>query len=410
MLSPTLAINERAGVMEKAGKTVYKLGFGQSPFPVPQEVVRALQTHAEEKSYLPVAGYFPLREAVALFYHQAYDMLVTPDQVMIGPGSKELIFQAQWALKRTLLLPAPSWVSYAPQAQLLGLPVHWMGTHLEDEWQLQAETLEKACKAVSGEKLLILNSPSNPTGNTIGKAALEAIAAVCRRYGVIVISDEIYRQLHFEGIAMSIAEYYPEGTIISSGLSKWCGAGGWRIGTFVFPKALAPLQSQMVMQASETFSCVSAPIQHAAVTAYQGSPAISTYLQHSKAALTFISQYIQHAFVQVGIDCPPGSGGFYLFPSFEPFRAALAQKDIYTSTQLCTYILDHFNITLLPGVVFGRPEEELSFRLSYVDFDGEAILNHLREGGKLDGLPMIQAFFPKILTATTQITSWVSQF
>ncbi len=410
MISPTLAINERAKELAVAGKKVIKLGFGQSPFPVPESVVNSLSRHAGQKDYLPVSGFAPLREAVASFYQRSYDMTIAPDQVMIGPGSKELIFQAQLAMKRTLLLPSPSWVSYAPQAEMLGLPVHWMDTTIEDDWCLQAEVLEQTCKEISGEKLLILNTPSNPTGRAISRTSLIEIADICRRHGVIVISDEIYRQLHFGGETHSIADYYPEGTIISSGLSKWCGAGGWRLGTFVFPQALSALQDLMAVQASETFSCVSAPIQHAAVVAYQGGEAVSTYLHHSKIALQFISRYIQRTFQEAGILCPHATGGFYLFPSFEPFRDHLATLGIHTGAQLCDHILNTFGVTLLPGVAFGRPEAELSFRLSYVDFDGEAILTHLHLGGEFTAPTSVQAFFPNIHTAISQITSWVTPF
>jgi len=122
--SATLVINERSNALVKSGKKVYKLGFGQSPFPVPKIVVNALKKNAHQKDYLPVKGLMALREAVAKYSHQKFGVDCTAEDVLIGPGSKELLFLTQLIYQGELLLPQPSWVSYEPQAQLASKPLN----------------------------------------------------------------------------------------------------------------------------------------------------------------------------------------------------------------------------------------------------------------------------------------------
>ena len=240
--SATLRINELSNQLRAEGKDIIKLGLGQSPFPVPERVVEALKAHAHEKDYLPVKGLRGLREAIAGYINRTERMRCTWEDVLIGPGSKELLFMLQLAYYGDLLIPRPSWVAYAPQARIIGRSVHWLPTHAENNWQLTAEELDIICRDdPSRPRILILNYPSNPTGCTYTDDQLLAIANVARKYKLILLSDEIYGEVHFEGKHKSIARYYPEGTIISTGLSKWAGAGGWRLGTFIFPPELRPL-------------------------------------------------------------------------------------------------------------------------------------------------------------------------
>ena len=157
-----------------------------------------------------------------------------------------MIFNLQFAYDGLLLLPAPSWVSYEPQAQIAQMPVYRIPTTQEDNWCLQVNALEAACQELpSTKKLLILNYPNNPTGTSYSPEHLISMTQVLRKYEVLVIADEIYGEVHHNGNHHSLAEFYPEGTIISSGLSKWCGAGGWRLGTFTFPPAYRWLQDAM---------------------------------------------------------------------------------------------------------------------------------------------------------------------
>jgi aspartate aminotransferase len=191
---------------------------------------------------------------------------------------------------------------------------------------------------------------------------------------MIILSDEIYGQLHHEGKHISIARFYPERTIISSGLSKWCGAGGWRLGTFAFPSTLDWLMNSMAAVASETYTSVSAPIQYAAVRAFEGGIAIERYLCHARRILSYIAKRSTKILTDAGIKVHQPDGAFYLFLDFSQFSDKLISKGVFDSNTLCEKLLHDTGVAILPGASFQRPEEELTARLAYVNFDGSKAL------------------------------------
>ena len=402
--SATLAINERSAAMIRRGETVYRLGLGQSPFPVPDCVVEALRENAAQKDYLPVRGLPALREAVAAYHARVDGLDCSADDVLVGPGSKELLFIAQLVACAELVLPSPSWVSYAPQAQIVGRPVVWLPT--DDGWRLDADALAEHCADdPTCPRLLILNYPNNPAGTTYDAAALRAIAHVCRRYRVVVLSDEIYGELHHAGGHVSLARFYPEGTVVSSGLSKWCGAGGWRLGTFVFPRALRPLLDAMAVVASETFTSTSAPIQYAAVRAFAGGPEIDSYLDHSRRVLGALGGHVARTLRATGVAVAEPEGGFYVMADFCAHAAQLGGRGIHTSAQLAERALAETGVAFLPGSQFGRPAAELTARLAYVDFDGAAALAASAQEDAL-GEPWVRAHCGKVTAAIDRLCAW----
>jgi len=380
--SPTVAINELSNRLRLEGRDVYKLGLGQSPFPVPGPVVASLKEHAHEKDYLDVRGLRALRDAVASYHSGREGIDRRGDQVLIGPGSKELMFLAQLAYDGVLMVPAPSWVSYEPQARILGRRAQWLVTNRSDGWRLTPEALDAVCAAERPRpRLLILNYPSNPTGSSYSAGELEEMARVARKHRILVLSDEIYGEVHHSGDHVSLARYYPEGTVISSGLSKWCGAGGWRLGHFSFPAELDWLCRAMGSAASETFTTTSAPIQYAAVAAYSGDPVVATYVGRSRVVLRGLCRWIVERLANAGGDCGEPVGGFYLFPDFSSVREALGKREITSSPSLCERLLEDTGVAMLPGSCFGRPANELTVRLAFVDFDGQAALDAVAERG-----------------------------
>ena len=406
--SATLAINERSDQLIGEGREVFKLGLGQSPFPVPEVVVEALRKAAPEKDYLPVRGLRPLRETVTEFLHRRHGIERARRQVLVGPGSKELIFITQLAYAGELLVPSPSWVSYAPQARIIGRRVTWLPTDLAHEWKLQPETLEAHCAANPGlPRLLILNHPNNPTGVNCSHAELAALADVARRHQVLVISDEIYADLDHEGRTASIAHHYPEGTVVSTGLSKWCGAGGWRLGLFSFPEELEWLCGAMAAIASETYTSVSAPIQYAAIRAFEGGPQIEGYLESCRAVLRTLGRHCDAQLRRAGCGLPGLDGAFYLFPDFSAHRARLAAKGVTDSASLAERLLEDTGVATLPGSVFGRPRDELTLRLSYVNFDGRAALAAVAAGEPVDE-DFIRRRCPATVTAIERIAGWLN--
>ncbi len=370
-LSATLAINEVSNELIHAGKSVTKLGLGQSPFPVPQVVVDELKVNAHQKDYLPVSGLRKLRSAVADYHHRTHGIASAPENILIGPGSKELMFILQLVYYGDLVIPTPSWVSYAPQAHIIGRHIHWLETRAEENWKVTPESIEELChKDPNKPRLLILNYPANPHGYTYSEKELKALARKLKKYTVLVLSDEIYSELDYDGNHISIARYYPEGTIISSGLSKWCGAGGWRLGTFAFPNNLDWLMNAMATVASETFTSTSAPIQYAAVRAFMGGLEIERYLANSRRILFCIAKNIVDRLQNASFKLTMPDGAFYIFPDFAPFADSLNKKGITTSQQLCECILRDTGVAMLPGEAFGRPKNELTVRIAFVDFDG----------------------------------------
>jgi aspartate aminotransferase len=409
--SSTLAINETSAALKAQGRHVYRLGLGQSPFPVPEPVVEQLRNYAHVKDYLPVRGLPELRDAVAGYYGRRHGLQRSGDDVLVGPGSKELMFILQLVYYGDLIIPTPSWVSYAPQAQIIGRPIRWVPTTAEDGWPLLPEELDKVCREDPGRpRVVILNYPSNPTGQTYSDGALEELAEVARRYRVILLSDEIYGELDHNGEHVSVARYYPEGTIISSGLSKWCGAGGWRLGTFTFPPSLRWLLEAMAVVCSETFTSTSAPIQHAAVRAFEGGYEIEDYLFHSRRVLRALGQALTWKLRDAGLFVPAPDGAFYLFPDFGPLEEKLARRGITGSADLCDRILHETGVAMLPGEDFGRPAHELTVRLAYVDFDGARALvasrgiSHERE---LDE-HFLRVYCEPVMAAADLIGEWVA--
>jgi aspartate aminotransferase len=407
--SATVAINERSNELIASGHEVFKLGLGQSPFPVPDVVVEALRTHAAEKDYLPVKGLRALRDEVAT-YHNVRGIKGDGDDVLIGPGSKELMFLLQLVYYGDIVLPSPSWVSYAPQADIIGRKVRWVHTRKEDHWRLTANLLESLCNEdPERPRIVLLNYPSNPTGGSLDAVQLEELADVARRYRVVLLSDEIYGELDHAGAHKSIGTLYPEGTIVSSGLSKWCGAGGWRLGTFMFPKSMRWLLDAMSVVASETYTSTCAPIQYAAVRAFQGGDMIDSYLVDSRKVLSALGSWCAATLRGAGARVTDPVGGFYLFPDLSPLRDKLAARGIHDSETLCARLLDDTGVAILPGSSFGRPAEELNVRIAYVDFNGTEALKavHGLDAKKRDEA-FVRAVAPKVVTAFERMAEWLS--
>lgn len=406
--SATVAINERSDALRAAGREIYKLGLGQSPFPVPRHVQEKLRQCAGEKDYLAVKGLPALRQAISDYLKRTQGLDYDPAHILVGPGTKELMFITQLTYYGDLVIPSPSWVSYAPQARIIGRNLHWLRTSLDSGLGVTPEALETLC-AEDPElpRLLILNYPSNPTGLAYSEEQLKAIAAVARKYRVLVLSDEIYGGVNFSGQHISIARFYPEGTIISDGISKWAGAGGWRLGAFAFPPQLKWLADAMAAVASETFTSTSAPIQYAAVEAFKDTPPMQQYLQDSRRILQALADYSYERLTRTGAQMLKPQGGFYLFPSFEPLSDSLHKRGLTNGEIFCQELLEQTGVACLPGICFGRPEHELSLRLAYVDFDGEAALDALARDEALD-MSFLQTYCGRVITAIDALHDFAS--
>jgi aspartate aminotransferase len=380
--SATLLLNEQSKSIANSGQEVFRFGFGQSPFPVCEVLENALKQNAFRKEYTEVQGLKSLREKVAQ-YHQSFEQRpVSADRIFIASGSKALLYSIMCAYtEAVVLIPAPAWVSYAPQAELLGHETLLMQTCFEDRYRLTPEILEiSLARAAKQNKtlLVVLNTPGNPDGLSYTDTELQALTRVLRKYSALVISDEIYGPLHHEGRHVSIAKYYPEATFVTSGLSKWAGAGGWRLGIAILPQDYDPeFKASLLGIASETYSCASTPIQHAAIVAYAGNPLLEEYVVNERSILKGIGQLMHKNVVELGLRAHMPEGGFYILVDFAQYREQFARIGISEDLDVCATILAETGVALLPGRSFGLPSEDLSARLAYVDFDGKGALKEI---------------------------------
>ena len=393
--SATLAINEESNRLIRSGKKVYKFGFGQSPFPVPDSIISALKNNANKNTYLPMQGLEELRSAIANYLNKNNNNNFKSEDIIIGPGTKELMFLTQIAFQGEVLLPAPSWVSYQPQALIAKNKVHWIQTTDSSNWFPTAEQLENKIKNIKNKNLLLfINSPNNPSG-TVCKN-LQEIAEVAKKYRLIILSDEIYSQLTFDSQYKSISNFYPEGTIVSTGLSKWCGAGGWRLGFFAIPDQLKVLKNSLKILSSESFTSVSAPIQYAAIEAYKGDH--SVYLNTVRKILSFAGNYVYENLKSNVINVTKPEGGFYLFPEFMNAKFS-------SSSEMCKDILNKTGVALLPGSDFGLDNNKMVVRLSYTDFDGSNFLKNTLGSKNLDKADL-EKYAPNIVEGVIRLKKW----
>ena len=393
--SSTLKINEISRELESKGKKIFKFGFGQSPFQIPSAIVNELKNNAHQNKYLSMQGLVELREAVAKHISIKKDYNYNSKNVIIGPGSKELMFLLQVIFDGEIILPAPSWVSYAPQAVLGRNKIRTIQTKRENNWFPTGTEIEQVIlKDKNKNYLLFLNSPNNPSGQVCKN--LEEISQIAKKYNLIILSDEIYSELSFEEGFKSIASFCPEKTIISTGLSKWCGAGGWRLGYFIIPNTLNDLRDAINVLASETFSSVSAPIQYAAITAYSNDH--SEYINNSKNILRAVGNYVYEKLKSNKVTINKPQGGFYLMPEF-------SNKSFSTSSKMCDNLLKETGVVLLPGSDFGFDEKRMLARLSFTDFNGQEFMNNVKNVKKIDN-DLILKFAPKIVEGTDRLKKW----
>jgi aspartate aminotransferase len=297
-----------------------------------------------------------------------------------------------------VLLPIPSWVSYAPQAILGRNQIHWLETKSINNWFPTAEEIEKiVSKNKNKNYLLFLNSPNNPSGQICDN--LEEISTVAKKYKILILSDEIYSELSFKNKFESISNYCPEKTIISSGLSKWCGAGGWRLGYFIIPENLNHLKNSLKVLASETFSSVSAPIQYAAIAAYTKDH--TKYINHTKNILKEIGNYVYDNLKSNKVSINKPQGGFYLMPEFTNGKFS-------DSSEMCSALLKETGVALLPGSDFGLPKNKMIARLSFTDFDGEEFIKKVSNSEEISQ-DIIHKFAPKIVEGVTKLKGWVDK-
>ena len=394
--SSTLVINEKSKELISKGKKVFQFGFGQSPFPVPEKIVDTLKKNAYRKEYLPIQGLPELREKISKYLFKRTGNDYPKENILITPGSKEAMLLIHIAFNGEIIIPAPGWVSYEPQAEIGTNKVHWLETNRLNNWFPTGKALEKKIKSIGKNKniILILNSPNNPSGTVCNN--LEELAKVAKKFKILVLSDEIYTDLTFSNEYESISKYYPELTFITGGLSKWCGAGGWRLGFLAVPKKLKEFLKSLKSLASESYSTVNTPTQFASVEAYANDH--EQYKFKVKAILKAVGNFVYNNLKSNKVLIAPPQGAFYLMPEFK-------NRKYNSSSKLCEAILNETGVALLPGSDFGFKPKKMITRLSYTDFDGNAFYKNITNCGLIDD-DMIKKFAPNVVEGVFRLSNW----
>jgi len=361
--SPTLAIDAKAKALLAAGEDVCGFAAGEPDFDTPDHIKEACiaALKAGKTKYAPTPGIEPLRQAIADKYAADYGLKVAPSQVVVSPGGKFSCYLGVLSVCSPgdeVIIPAPYWVSYPEMVKLAGATPKFVLADDSTGFRLTPAQLEAAITPKT--KLLILTSPSNPTGAVYTRAEMEAIVAVAMKHNLYIMSDEIYEHLVYDGVQhvapATFGKDVEARTIIVSGFSKPYAMTGCRLGTLVAPapiaKAAAELQSQMSSNAT-TFA------QYGALAALKEKEKTKASLQAMLVAFDRRRKFLHAELNKIpGISCLLAQGAFYLFPNISKFGMS--------DTEFCSKLLEQEKVAVVPGSAFGA---EGYMRLSYATSD-----------------------------------------
>ncbi|MGQ9755060.1 MAG: pyridoxal phosphate-dependent aminotransferase [Desulfotomaculales bacterium] len=374
--SPTLAIDARAKEMKAQGIEVINFGVGEPDFDTPQHIkdaaVAALA--AGMTKYTAVGGIKELKEAIAAKFQRDNGLSYTPDEIVVSVGAKHSLYNAIQVLcdeGDEVVIPAPYWVSYVEQVKLAGAVPRIVRTSLADGFKLTPEKLRAAVGPRT--RVLILNTPCNPTGAVYGREELEALAEVALAAGLVIVSDEIYEKLVYEGNRhVSIASLAPEvkeRTVVINGVSKAYAMTGWRIGYLGAPRDVARAITRLQSHSTSNPTSIA---QAAALAALTGS---QEPVREMVAAFARRRAYIVERLRALrGVACPTPEGAFYVFPDFSAYwGGAYRGRPVNSGTDLAQLLLEEAQVAVVPGIAFG---DDNCIRFSYAtsrDVIGEGL-------------------------------------
>ncbi len=368
-LSPTLAMNEEIARRRAAGLKTVPLGFGEASIPVHPDLVAQLRLHAPRGDYGPVAGAGELLAAAAGYWSRR-GIATSPEQVVSGPGSKPLLYAIFQALGGPVLLPKPSWVSYAAQNALLGQEVRLVEVSGTQGGVPDPDRLAEAAVHLRAEgrpaSAVLVTIPDNPTGTVATPDLVRRLCAVAEEQDLVVVSDEIYLELVHDDTRTVVtpAQVAPERTITTTGLSKSLAVGGWRIGVARLPAPYVGVMRRVLMSASEIWSAPSQPVQQAAAWALTEPPILRDRIAASRALHGRVARAVADIFRQAGAEVAPPTAGFYAYPDFSRLREPLSALGIETSAELASAMLDQYGVATLPGSAFGDDPRRLALRVA----------------------------------------------
>ena len=354
--SLTLAISAKAKELRAAGEDVIGFGAGEPDFDTPQHIKdAAAQALADGfTKYTPSSGIPELRRAVADKFQKDYGVEYEPSQVIVNCGGKHSCFNVIYATCEAgdeVIIPAPYWLSYPEMAKLAGAKRVILETTDATEFKVTPEQLREAI--TPNTKLFILNSPSNPTGSVYTADEIKALGEVCVEKGVLIMSDDIYEKLVYDGAEFTsvtgFSEEHLAHTIIVHGLAKAYSMTGWRIGFLAAPKPIA--QAINALQSHSTSNATSFA-QKGAVAALTGPQThLDEWLTEFNKRRSYAADRLNN---MAGVSCVNSRGAFYLFPNIEGTGLK--------SAEFCERLLEQAKVAAVPGIAFGADN---NFRISY---------------------------------------------
>ncbi|HEX5115465.1 MAG TPA: pyridoxal phosphate-dependent aminotransferase [Pseudonocardiaceae bacterium] len=378
-VAPNLALDELVNRRRRAGQSLIHLGFGESGLPVPGFLTDRLLAGASRNAYGQVGGEPDGREAAAGYFTRR-GIAAGPEQIVLAPGSKPILLALLAAIPGPVVLPQPCWVTYPPQARLFGkqiisVPVPAESGGVPDPDLLAAALRRGPVRPGS----MVLTMPDNPTGTYPSAETVRRLAEIAESTGMTIISDEIYRDIVHDphDSVTSPARFVPDRTVVTSGLSKNLALGGWRIGFARFPAtaAGAALRTDVLAIASEIWSTLAGPMQEVARYVLDEPADVVAHLRASTRLHATVAAAAHRIVTDAGAGCRPPTGGFYVYPDFEPVRAALAGRGVHDSEGLQRHLIDRCGVAVLGGHHFGDDAGALRFRAAtsmlYGDTDDE---------------------------------------
>ncbi len=364
--SPTLAIDAKAKALKAQGVDVVGFGAGEPDFDTPAHIREAGKKAIDAgfTRYMPVGGADDLKDAIIAKMKRDHGLEYTRDEISVACGAKHTLYNISQALIQEgdeVIIPAPYWVSYPDQVVLAGGTPVFIDTDESTVFKITPEQLEKAITPRT--KALILNSPCNPTGTSYSEAELRAIGQVALKHDFLIISDDIYERLIYDGLKFAnIVQVVPElksRTVVVNGVSKTYAMTGWRIGYACGPKDLIGAMTKMQSQSTSNATSIA---QKAAVEALNGpqEPVADMCVEFEKRR-TYIVERLN---AMPGVSCFTATGAFYVFPNFSTVygKKTPAGKLLENSGDFAAYLLEDANVALVPGVAFGADKYA---RLSY---------------------------------------------
>lgn len=363
--SLTLAIDSKAKQMKAEGVQVFNFGVGEPDFDTPDHIKRAAVDAINKgmTRYTPAAGTLELKQAIVNKFKEENNLEYNISQIVVSCGAKHSLYNAFQVLLEEgdeVILPAPFWVSHLEQIKIPGAEPIIVMTEEKNGFKIMPEQLEKAITLKT--KALLLNSPSNPTGGVYTEEELKTLAEVILKHDIIVISDEIYEKLIYDGLKhvsiASLSEELKKRTVVINGVSKAYAMTGWRIGYAAAPVEIAKKMASLQSHATSNPTSISQAASVAALTGVQ-QPVEDMRKEFVKRRDYMLNRLLDIA----GITCPKPGGAFYLFPNVSAyFGRAYKGKQINNATDLATLLLDEVQVAVVPGVAFGSDD---FIRLSY---------------------------------------------